>query len=200
MSDTQAPDAAMTKYLANITGRRATSYEARRELKREKLHCTWCGKRVPKGRQTWCSKGCVNEWWVRCDPTFARAKVDKRDCGVCAACGIDTDRIKRLMKRLDICNRPRWEWDSTPWPGYPRRKERFEMAVALLSVWIGRRLLMGHYEPIPHLWEMDHIVPVIEGGGGCGLDGLRTLCIPCHHKQTAQLAARRARNVRTKHC
>ena len=41
-------------------------------------------------------------------------------------------------------------------------------------------------------WEMDHIVPVCEGGGLCGLDGYRTLCIPCHKTETAELAARRA--------
>jgi 5-methylcytosine-specific restriction endonuclease McrA len=41
-------------------------------------------------------------------------------------------------------------------------------------------------------WDMDHLVPVIEGGGGCGLDNLRTLCIPCHRAETRALAARRA--------
>lgn len=43
-----------------------------------------------------------------------------------------------------------------------------------------------------HLWEMDHIVPVVEGGGGCGLNNLRTLCIPCHKTATAALRTRLA--------
>ena len=30
------------------------------------------------------------------------------------------------------------------------------------------------------LWDADHITPVALGGGGCGLDGMRTLCLPCH--------------------
>jgi 5-methylcytosine-specific restriction enzyme A len=34
---------------------------------------------------------------------------------------------------------------------------------------------------------MDHVVPVVEGGGECGLDGLRTLCVPCHRKVTLDL-------------
>jgi len=42
-----------------------------------------------------------------------------------------------------------------------------------------------------HLWEMDHIRPVSEGGGLCGLDNLRTLCVPCHRDETADLARRR---------
>jgi len=47
-------------------------------------------------------------------------------------------------------------------------------------------------------WEADHIVPVIEGGGECGLDNYRTLCIPCHKKVTAELAARRAEERKAK--
>lgn len=47
-----------------------------------------------------------------------------------------------------------------------------------------------------NLWDMDHIVPVIEGGGACGLENLRTLCIPCHKAETRALAARRAQKRR----
>lgn len=42
------------------------------------------------------------------------------------------------------------------------------------------------------LFDMDHKVPVVEGGGSCGLENLRTLCKPCHRQVTAALAARRA--------
>lgn len=42
------------------------------------------------------------------------------------------------------------------------------------------------------LWQADHIVPVVEGGGLCGLDGYRTLCTACHRRETAALARRRA--------
>lgn len=41
-------------------------------------------------------------------------------------------------------------------------------------------------------WHMDHIIPVVEGGGSCGLENLRTLCVPCHKQETAKLAGRRA--------
>ena len=36
-------------------------------------------------------------------------------------------------------------------------------------------------------WQADHIIPVAEGGGGCGLDNLRTLCTTCHRKETQKL-------------
>lgn len=41
-------------------------------------------------------------------------------------------------------------------------------------------------------WDADHIVSVVEGGGECGLDNYRTLCLPCHRKVTRELHARLA--------
>jgi len=46
------------------------------------------------------------------------------------------------------------------------------------------------------MWEMDHIIPVSEGGGSCGLDNLRTLCIRCHKAETAALKSRLAARAR----
>lgn len=40
------------------------------------------------------------------------------------------------------------------------------------------------------LWHADHIVPIEKGGGLCGLDGMQTLCAPCHRRKSA--AERRA--------
>jgi 5-methylcytosine-specific restriction protein A len=36
-----------------------------------------------------------------------------------------------------------------------------------------------------HLWDADHIVPVFQGGGECGLSNMRTLCLMCHRGVTA---------------
>lgn len=47
-------------------------------------------------------------------------------------------------------------------------------------------------------WEADHIVPVVEGGGGCGLEGYRTLCRPCHVQVTRELRARLSTAKKTK--
>jgi len=43
-----------------------------------------------------------------------------------------------------------------------------------------------------HLWDADHIVAVVEGGGECGLSNIRTLCLKCHRQATAELRARTA--------
>jgi 5-methylcytosine-specific restriction protein A len=39
-------------------------------------------------------------------------------------------------------------------------------------------------------WEADHIVPVVEGGDS-NLENIRTLCIKCHRRETAELRKRR---------
>ena len=41
-------------------------------------------------------------------------------------------------------------------------------------------------------------LPVVEGGGGCGLDNYRTLCVTCHRGETATLATRRAETRRAR--
>lgn len=45
---------------------------------------------------------------------------------------------------------------------------------------------------IGNLWQADHIKPVAEGGGSCGLENIQTLCTPCHKRKTAEQARRRA--------
>ena len=40
------------------------------------------------------------------------------------------------------------------------------------------------------VWEADHVVPVSEGGGLCGLDGYQTLCRSCHGKESGELRRR----------
>lgn len=41
-------------------------------------------------------------------------------------------------------------------------------------------------------WQADHIIPVVEGGGCCGLENYRTLCTGCHLDETAALRKRMA--------
>lgn len=40
--------------------------------------------------------------------------------------------------------------------------------------------------------QVDHVVPIAEGGGCCGLENLRLLCWECHNGVSAELAARLA--------
>lgn len=112
--------------------------------------CRWCGKDVPPPKLTFCGPACVHEYLLRSDPAYLRAEVFKRDKGVCCRCGFDTVKFQRAL------------WGVTP-------AERE-----------ARKLAQGFPAHRDSFWDADHILPVCEGGGLCGLDGIATLCISCH--------------------
>jgi hypothetical protein len=124
--------------------------------------CRWCNLEVPKGRHTFCSNFCVEEWKLRTDPGYLRDKVFARDKGVCAQCGTDCQAAYHHLKRLRGAARARG-WTS--WGIKPNSRRT--------------------------LWDADHIVPVVEGGGECDLSNIRTLCLKCHRAATAALRQRR---------
>jgi hypothetical protein len=125
--------------------------------------CRWCRLEVPPGRRTFCSDFCVDEWRVRTDPSYLREKTFARDQGVCAICGVDT-----VAAWIEL------------------RRSRGGKRIRLLQDWgltsFTRRTL----------WDADHIIPVVEGGGACDLSNIRTLCLRCHRHVTAELRRRRA--------
>jgi 5-methylcytosine-specific restriction endonuclease McrA len=104
----------------------------------------------------------VEEWRLRTDPGYLREKVLERDHGICAACGIDCLAAERQLKRLR---------------GAPRLKASLDWGLRP-----GSR---------KSLWDADHIVPVVEGGGECDLENIRTLCLKCHRAATSELRKRR---------
>ena len=125
--------------------------------------CRWCQLEIlATRRRTFCSASCVHQWRLRSDPGYLRDQVFARDRGRCALCATDTVRAYAQLKR-----------------------SRGVTRTELLTMWglpsIGARR---------SLWDADHIIPVAEGGGQCDLDNLRTLCLPCHREQTAELRRR----------
>ncbi len=127
--------------------------------------CRWCNLEVPKGRLTFCSEWCVNEWKLRSNPGYLREQVFERDRGICSLCKTDCEHELRHLKR--------------------------QRGKAKLSAWAKWGLRPGSRAS---LWDADHILPVVEGGGECDLDNLRTLCIRCHRVVTAALRERRRGN------
>ena len=123
--------------------------------------CRWCSLEVPKGRLTFCSDWCVEEWKLRSNPGYLREKVLERDKGVCAQCGTDCVDAFRHLKR--------------------------QRGAARLRAYTEWGLKTGSRRS---LWDADHIVPVAEGGGECDLSNIRTLCLKCHRTATAQLRER----------
>ena len=122
--------------------------------------CRWCELEVPARRVTFCSDFCVEEWKLRSNPTHLRDRVFDRDKGICSVCSVD---CKAALLHL--------------------KKTRGTAKLKLLAEWgvsVNRKTL----------WDADHIVPVIEGGGECDLSNMRTLCVRCHRAATAALRAR----------
>ena len=128
--------------------------------------CKWCGG---ESKLLYCSEFCRNECYVRMG-----YRIDyllcSRDKGICAGCGIDVmwlgSEIRRITRTWRINRQATYSEmvrDFGPWGfGFKR------------------------------IWEADHIIPVIEGGGCCGLENYQTLCVLCHKKDSAELAKRRA--------
>lgn len=134
--------------------------------------CRWCGEAIlhdagsrrgePNRRRRWhplCAR-----IYEQSDPREARRRVRRRDGGRCAACGLDTNALRRRVR------------------GRGR----------------ARRLRELGFRPRGSLWELDHVVPLIDGGGH-ELSNLQTLCTPCHARKTAAEARSRsaARRDRT---
>lgn len=144
--------------------------------------CRWCEGPLPKGRRSFCSQRCVDEFVVRSDGNSVRRLVHARDHGVCAHCGIDCDALEKLVRRLNRSKDPVDRAKIGPL-GRELRARGFVVRLRDDGQYIGLHT---------SLWDADHIVPVIEGGGVCGLANLRTLCKPCHRNETRALARRRA--------
>jgi len=51
----------------------------------------------------------VHEWRLRTDPGYLREQVFRRDRGVCAQCGLDTEALRKDKRKLDYAARRRFE-------------------------------------------------------------------------------------------
>jgi 5-methylcytosine-specific restriction enzyme A len=141
--------------------------------------CRMCGEEVPKGRRTFCSKGCVHQYRLRNHHRYASGQLYKRDRGKCVLCGIDTYKVRRgFVKELDLCKQS----------GTSKCREEIE-----------QRYIDEGWAPLSNRrwYSVDHILPVSEGGGPQDWpidkpyeNNLRTLCQPCHKKETAELRKR----------
>lgn len=91
----------------------------------------------------------------------------RRDKYRCRLCGLHAPTIARMAKRLDPASRAHY-----------LAHLREQGLVARPGIHLG-------------LLEVDHIVPVCEGGGLAGLSNYRTLCQVCHADVSRALQARR---------
>ncbi len=119
----------------------------------------------------------------------------KRDRGICALCRLDCEKLSRELRSLT-----RAFWST--WNDPDRSRGRKSRAVAALADHLAA-FKAKHGIPLHRkrrLWDIDHILPVAEGGGDCGLENLRTLCLQCHRGETKRLMARLKLKRQSLHC
>ena len=139
-------------------------------------------------------------------PQYARAKVEARDKGVCAMCGLDTEALGARWRRQELDLRAaagEHVGRGRRYKDFPihlthvlERDEAWRVLRTEMEVYFGK--WRTAYRTRWSLWDMDHIVPVKDGGGQCGLENLRTLCLPCHRQVTREWRRANSKRVRNR--
>jgi 5-methylcytosine-specific restriction protein A len=125
--------------------------------------CRWCEGDVPRGARYWCGKACVLEYRMRADWGFIRDQIIGRD-KVCQDCGGARYSCVGGRMRAPIGWKPNQTYFLRRWQDM-------------------KALIWGPFNALEIRWEVDHIVPVVEGGTDDPRN-LRLLCLPCHQDRT----------------
>ena len=128
-------------------------------------------------QSTFCSYKCFQQWKVRTSGSHIRRTVFDLEAGVCQLCNRDMHEIFLRYRSM-----------SPP----DRFQELLRLKFSTKGIDMNSAQII--HSPVEgHFWQADHIVPVAEGGGECDLTNFRTLCTPCHKKETSSLNQRLAR-------
>lgn len=122
--------------------------------------CRYCKGSVLPPKRTFCSPKCIHEHRLRSDGSYLRYHVYQRDFGICAICNIDTSKIAQELWKVKY------------------NSNQHDILLKKYNITKTRKITLNKNGG--GLWDADHIIPVKKGGGLCGLDNLRTLCISCH--------------------
>ncbi|XP_005390819.1 PREDICTED: DNA annealing helicase and endonuclease ZRANB3 isoform X3 [Chinchilla lanigera] len=137
------------------------------ETKREYTTNAWDSR--------FCSLKCQEEFWIRSNNSYLRARVFEIEHGVCQLCNINAQEL--FLRLRDSPKSQRKSLLDATWTSKLSLEQLNEMI---------RNPGEGHF------WQVDHIKPVYEGGGQCSLDNLQTLCTVCHKEKTARQAKERS--------
>lgn len=134
-------------------------------------HCGWAGG--------FCSPACMEDFQLRSNQGYMRARVLETEQGVCQQCGLNAHQLYLQIRDAPLTN----------------RKEMLD------NTWLAQLPLKQLNEMIQNpaegqFWQVDHINPVYKGGGQCTMENLQTLCTACHRMRTAQQAKERGQMKR----
>ena len=145
--------------------------------------CAWCGETLqPQSSKavnaTYCSYKCAEEGRVRRGGMYSSARIRNQifslEHGVCCLCKLDAHALYNRILSL-----------------HPAERLNALMAAKFKLPKSPSALNKLLQDPKEHdFWQADHIVAVAEGGGGCGMDNIRTLCNTCHSYETEKLHSR----------
>jgi SWI/SNF-related matrix-associated actin-dependent regulator 1 of chromatin subfamily A len=144
--------------------------------------CAWCRGDLPTAHQRagagYCSQACAEEGRLKRGGKYAsgnlRSAVFAVEGGVCTLCFVGAHDLYQQILALHPAERLN-KLLTAGWR-LPNSAKALE------------NLLQDPKEG--DFWQADHIRAVAEGGGGCGLENLRTLCVPCHQGETEKLRIR----------
>eukprot|EP00929_Paragymnodinium_shiwhaense_P043950 TRINITY_DN22553_c0_g1_i2.p1 TRINITY_DN22553_c0_g1~~TRINITY_DN22553_c0_g1_i2.p1 ORF type:complete len:1101 (-),score=183.88 TRINITY_DN22553_c0_g1_i2:52-3354(-) len=127
--------------------------------------------------ELFCTGTCRGRFFAKRSGWSIRRQLFELERGVCQCCGLD---CHALLQELLVTSEA------------ARRAARLTELAPRISATSARaaRILAKPTEGF--LWEADHILPVWEGGGACGLENLQTLCVACHEAKTRAEATRRS--------
>ncbi|XP_048024135.1 DNA annealing helicase and endonuclease ZRANB3 isoform X2 [Megalobrama amblycephala] len=126
-----------------------------------------------------CSPACMEDFQLRSNQGYMRARVLETEQGVCQHCGLNAHQL--YMQVRDAPHTHRKEMLDNTWLAQLPLKQLNEMIQSPME---------GQF------WQVDHINPVYRGGGQCSLENLQTLCTVCHRMRTAQQAKDRSQMKR----
>lgn len=156
-------------------------------LPRKKGKCRWCGKPVTESsRHVW-HAACEAEFRVIIDPTAARRAMERRDHGVCCACGEDwNDRYRAMAGAVVWIADDGASWfASQPHPSLPHAASHY--AFTLL-----RKVSLWHVDHDIPLWKVVHM-PALQRIEYFKLANMKTRCEPCHKVKSRREEAEKAK-------
>jgi 5-methylcytosine-specific restriction endonuclease McrA len=146
--------------------------------------CLECGEELSEKRKrfTFCSPKCRTEREIRSFPSAARLHVYQRDHGVCVRCGLDCEALDNAIREFGFT------YESS---GGPRGYAWMHGTQSMVAVrWLESQGFTRSGWVWKSTWQAHHKHAVVQGGGGCDLDGYITLCWRCHRGETRKLHSR----------
>lgn len=140
-----------------------------------KLNVDGCLLVIGKNRYTWCSQECYDFCSFQTHPGFARYVILERDNGICADCGMDTEKLRRVISYAN--------------QSYMSHRKGFkgllQYGYRRTWVWAGcNDVLMGMgFRLEQSLWQLDHMIELRDGGSHLP-ENCQTLCVMCHTAKT----------------